>query len=141
MTPTDTIKELKNLRRRFWLHEVLAPGFFLVCVGLFSAVSVNLFMTKASKPTVAAAKESVHLESLSRTPFFRADGSKFSILGLGQDPRSGKQIVWIKNIDSNEIRGYRKGQALFKSDAKIERISKDTIYINNLGRQIPVSLQ
>ena len=141
-TSIDTLhRDLISLRKRFWIHEILAPGFFLVCVGMFSAVSVNLFLDKAAKPTVASAKDSVQLVTLSRTPLFYANGRKFSILGLGQDPRSGKQIVWIKNISSNEIRGYGKGQELFKSDVTIQKITPDTIYINNLGEQIPVSLQ
>lgn len=142
LSPSNTLhRDLLALRKRFWMHEIFAPGFFLVCIGMFSAVSVNLFLANSSKPTVAAAKESVKLVTLSRTPLFHADGRKFSVLGLGQDPRSGKQIVWIKNISSNEIRGYRKGQTLFKSAVTIEKITEDTIYINNLGERIPVSMQ
>jgi hypothetical protein len=83
----------------------------------------------------------VQLVTLSRTPFFNANGRKFSVLGLGQDPRSGKQIVWVKNISSNEIRGYSKGQELFKSDITIEKITADTIYINKLGKEIPIRLR
>jgi hypothetical protein len=142
MTTSNTLhRDLNALRRRFWLHEIVAPGFFLICVGMFSAVSVNLYLTKTSKPSTAAAKDSVQLVTLSRSPMFHADGNKFSVLGLGQDPRSGKQIVWIKNISSNEIRGYRKGQSLFKSAVTVEKITEDKIYINNLGDRIPVSLE
>ncbi len=134
-------RDLVSLRKRFWMHEILAPGFFLVCVGMLSAVSVNLFLDKATKPTSVAAKESVQLVTLSRSPVFYANGRKFSVLGLGQDPRSGKQIVWIKNISSNEIRGYGKGQKIFKSHIMIEKITLETIYINHLGKEIPVSLR
>jgi len=139
-TSATSKKYLIAKRKHFWIHEILAPGFFLICVGIFSAVCVNLFLSESKKTTFVAAKEPSQSMSLSRTPYFHVGGNKFSVLGLGQDQRSGKQVVWIKNVKSNEIRSYRKGQPLFKSLVKIDRITNETVYINNLGKRTPVSL-
>jgi hypothetical protein len=125
---------------RAWLHEVLAPGFFIVCLGILASVIVHAATRPGQTTKKVAAKEPVHLVTLSRTPVFRADGEKFAVLGLGQDARSGRQLVWIKHIGTNKIKGYREGQALFGSAVTVARISDRKVDINNLGVRIPVVL-
>ena len=129
-----------KLKSQFWIHDVLAPAFFLICIGMLVAVVVRIAVTSGAEPQQATAKESVNIMSLSRAPTFRANGRKFAILGLGQDSDSGKQIVWIKSVRSNKIEGYQVGDSLFGSAVTVAHISSNKVQINNLGVKIPVTL-
>ena len=137
---TKTEIKVVSLKKRFWIHEVLAPAFFLCCVGLMSAVAVKVLISDGTQPQIVAAKEAVHLVSLSRAPAFRANGKKFVVLGLGQDSRTGKQLVWIKSVATNKVKGYREGDSLFGSAVTVASIESNRVQINNLGVKIPVTL-
>lgn len=129
-----------KLKSQFWIHDVLAPAFFLISVGMLVAVVVKIIVTSSVQPQQVAAKESVSILSLSRAPIFRADGRKFAVLGLGQDARSGNQIVWVKSISENKVAGFRVGDSLFGTAVTVAHISPNKVQINNLGVKIPVTL-
>lgn len=70
---------------------------------------------------------------VTRTPVLAADHQQLAILGLGQDADSGTQIVWIRNVLTNRIRGFHAGSALFNSKIELVAIHRDHLILRHRG--------
>lgn len=58
-----------------------------------------------------------------KTPLAKIGSFRYQILGLGQNPETGRQVVWIRSLTSNRVDDFAVGQPLFGGPVTITHIS------------------
>lgn len=94
----------------------------------------------ASSTVKVNAKNAIDLVDLARAPSFSAGILRYQILGLGQNPRSGEQIVWVRSLSSNRVGGFAVGQSLFGGPVRVATISANLVTMNYLGDKREVDI-
>ncbi len=119
--------------------QVAPPCLFVMALGLAVVVGARSYK-HFKQPKRIPAKEGVDVFSLARTPTIAAGHERFAILGLGQDPESGRQIVWVRSIDSNRIGGFAVGDTFFDGDVQVASIesTKVTLIYENDPIDVPL---
>ncbi len=106
--------------------------FFVLYDGLQTRLQNNPPPT-VSQPKAQAAQmraKSIDIMDLPHTPWIRLGGGNYQILGLGQNPDTGRQVVWVRSIPSNRVAGFAKGQPLFGGPVKVTAIQRDRLEVS-----------
>lgn len=139
------MKLLRRMPMFLKLHESLvlglSMGFFgfslcLLMVVLYDGSQTRLQKnppSPTSQPKVPSAQmraKSIDIMELPHTPWIRLGGGNYQILGLGQNPDTGHQVVWVRSIPSNRVGGFAKGQPLFGGPVKVKAIQRDRLEVS-----------
>jgi hypothetical protein len=85
--------------------------------------------------------ESIEVLALTRMPAISFDADHhYSILGLGQNSQTGRQIVWVRDLRRNRIAGFARGQRLFEGPVSVLAIQAHavTFRYKNERRELPL---
>ncbi len=119
--------------------ERAAFAFFGVAVAM--AAVAFLHRRSAAAPAMSA-REPVQVFTLSRTQTITVAGASYALLGLGQDSTSGRQIVWIRDLRTNQVGGFATGDRLFGTKVMLSAIAPREIALRAGTKvvTVPVSL-
>jgi hypothetical protein len=117
------------------------PLWFFAGAIMLCAASATRFLLSAGKPAAKrahATSDVTYVFNLSRTPFVSVGDFKYALLGLGQDPDTGKQIIWVRSITSGRTGGFGEGEALFGGPVKVTEIEPDEIELTYRGDSVAI---
>lgn len=83
----------------------------------------------AAKSPFSEEKRYIDLVAASRTPVVQTAENHYAFLGLGQDPVTTKQIVWIRNLKTNQIERFAVGDKVFKDHLRIHAIKRHAVEV------------
>lgn len=135
--------KVKILRAQVGFYGALA--FFMMSTGALAYGAYGYWRSLRPSASIMTgdtpqSHDAVEIYDLTRTPIINVGPFRYAILGLGQDSSSGRQLVWVRSLQSGRVGGYAEGAALFSGPVRVERVERGEVSLRYRGRSFPVQL-
>jgi hypothetical protein len=113
-----------------WLHHYLPQAFLLFSLVMLSYTSVQFYQSYSGKKVVKAVALT-NFRSVDRIPVMRINGKTIGVLAIQKGTKNRRPMVWIRNVQTQEIKKFKVGQNIFKTNVTVAGIRKSRIELES----------